>query len=262
MAAGGLSLHIAQYRSGMRQAPHDHGELHLSIVLRGTVTETIGGRTELLSPLSVVSKDPGVRHANAWGDDGAVLARLSITGLGLGDVAGDRRAAGAWHWSHDLGVAAPFLRLVRRASVADSRVDDDDADVADLVAALTSRRDRPTQPPAWLADAMALVRDGWRPGLTVGDVARHAGVHPVYLARSMRRWYGVTAGGELRSARMRHAVLALAAERGPVSGVAHASGFADEPHFCRSLRHSAGITPRRLRDVVRHARAIARPAGV
>src|SRR5262249_15470783 len=59
-----LTLKIVRYRSGMRQAPHAHDELHLSIVLRGTVSETVAGRTEVLGPLSLVSKDPGVEHAN------------------------------------------------------------------------------------------------------------------------------------------------------------------------------------------------------
>jgi AraC family transcriptional regulator len=255
----GLTLHIARYAGGARQLPHSHDELHLSMVLAGGVTEAIAGRTELLGTGSIVCKDPGVVHANAWGDEGAVLARLSI-GQGLGDI-GDRAPAAPWTWAHDVSLAAPFLRIVSRARASDTSVAIADADVSDLLASLTARPASAVRgaPPAWLRDVMAQVRDGWHPGLTVASVAGSAGVHPVYLARCVRRWYGVTAGDELRRARMRHAMRSLAAEAVSVSRVAHEAGFADEPHLCRSVRAAAGITPRQLRAVVRHAVAVARP---
>lgn len=258
-----LSLHITHYSSGLQQPAHAHEELHLSLVLRGAVAESIGRRTEFLGPMSVVSKDPGVVHANAWAAEGAVLARLSVMGRGLRDIADDHRVDRAWTWAHDIAVAAPFLRLVSRARTADSTVSAHDPDVADLVAALAWGCDRPGrgEPPAWLRDAMALMREGWRPELSVADVARHAGVHAVYLARCMRRWYGTSVGGELRRMRLRHAVRGLANASRSVSYVAHETGFADEPHLCRSLRDASTFTPRRLRQVVRSAAALARPSG-
>ena len=261
----GLSLHVTRYDSGMRQAPHAHGELHLSIVLRGTVSESIAGRTGFLHPMSLVSKDPGVVHANAWGGQGALLARLSIADRGLADLADGGRPVLPWRWAHDLAAAAPFLRLVGRARAADSPVAPGDVDVVDLVAALTPTARVADQesgdPPAWLRDAVALMRDGWTPGLTVGAVARHAGVHPVYLARCMRRWYRTSVGVELRRSRLRLAARSLATIRETVSGVAHGAGFSDEPHLCRSLRAATALTPGRLRLVLRHAESIARPVG-
>lgn len=259
-----LSLHITRYPSGLRQPPHAHDELHLTLVLSGGLAEFVGRRSAVLGPMSVLSKDPGVVHADAWGGEGAVLARLSVTGQGLSDIAGDPRVDQGWTWAHDLTIATPFLRLVGRARIADSIVPADDTDVLDLVAALASRRDqRPpgrSEPPLWLRDAVGLMRDGWRPGLTVQDVARYAGVHAVYLARCMRRWYGTSVGDELRRVRLRHAVRSLANAARSVSRVAHESGFADEPHLCRSLRDASSLTPRHLRRLVHAASALARPA--
>ncbi len=256
-----LTLHLVRYRSGMRQAPHAHDELHVSIVLRGTVSESIAGCGEILGPLSVVSKDPGVKHADAWGDGGAVLARLSIAQSGLCDLAGGSRTVPPWCWSHEPRVAGPFLRLVHRARGADTPIEHDDADVTDLVAAITTRpgEDFPAgTPPAWLHETVEFMRDNWHQKLGVGDVARHAGVHPVYLARCLRNWYGTTAGAALRSLRLRATANSLVATTVSVSRVAHANGFADEPHLCRSLRAATSFTPRRLRRVVRHAEVLAR----
>ncbi|MGQ0764465.1 MAG: helix-turn-helix transcriptional regulator [Gemmatimonadota bacterium] len=248
----------------MRQAPHAHHELHLSIVLRGTVSESIARRSEILGPLSVVSKDAGVRHADAWGDGGAVLARLSLPGGGLCDLADDSRTVPTWRWSHDPRVAGPFLRLVLRARGANTPMEHDDADVTDLVAAITTRPGddlRAGTSPAWLHEAVEFMLGSWHPTLGVGDVARHVGVHPVYLARCLRHWYGTTAGDELRRMRLRTAVRSLVGTTVTVSHVAHAMGFADEPHLCRSVRAATSFTPGQLRRVVRHAEAIACPGG-
>ncbi len=51
------------------------------------------------------------------------------------------------------------------------------------------------------------------------------------------------------AARLRAAVAATveAAEGGTLSGVAHALGFADEPHYGRAVRRAIGMPPGALR---------------
>ena len=88
--------------------------------------------------------------------------------------------------------------------------------------------------------------------MTTRTLAEEAGVHPVYLARCVRRWYGRSIGEELRRARLGAASLALASDRDTISGVAHGLGFADQPHLTRSFRASTGFPPHRFRRLVSH----------
>ena len=81
-------------------------------------------------------------------------------------------------------------------------------------------------------------------------VRRRAGVHPVYLARCVRRWYGTTVGDELRRLRLGASIAMLTNSQSTVSTVAHCGGYSDEPHFCRSTQNTLGLTPRRLRQLV------------
>lgn len=240
-----LTVHTAAYRPGARQVPHEHAELHFSLLLAGSVAETVGRVTESAGPLSVVAKEAGVIHANDFGPEGARLARLAVGAESLGTLLGDARGHEAWRWTHDARVARPFLRLVQRVGDSGHEVAGDDPDVLDLLAAFTARRVAPSHgdPPLWLQDAMGHLREGWQPGLRVSAVARRAGVHPVYLARCIRRWYGVAVGDVMRATRLRVAASAVAAARGTMSDVAHAHGFADEAHFCRTFRDAVGITP-------------------
>jgi AraC family transcriptional regulator len=249
-----LSFQAAGYRAGTRHRAHSHDELHLSLVLSGRVAETVGSATEYAGALSVVAKDAGVVHANDFGSAGARLARLTLPSGTLGALVDEPSRSPGWRWTHDARVANPFLRLVHRAKGGECAFGATDPDVLDLLAAFTARPAAPVRgrPPAWLEETMLELRSSWRPGISVADVGHRAGVHPVYLARSVRRWYGTGVGEELRRLRIRSAAAAIAESGGTVSNIAHAGGFADEPHLCREFHRTVGITPGRYRALVRN----------
>lgn len=249
-----LSFAADYYAPGEVHPRHQHDCLHFSIVLRGSVAETVGGDTEYAGPLSVVAKNPGVKHADEFGSRGAALARLALEGGTLGDAMGDSRWNTEWRWTHDPEVAKPFLRLVHRGRQGVTTFECTDVDVVDLLAAFTAQpaRQMRGKPPAWLEQTMVEMRESWNPGVVVTDIARGAGVHPVYLARVVRRWYGTTVGDELRRLRFRWAVAAISSGgTETVSEVAHAAGFSDEPHLCREFRKLLDVTPRHYRTITR-----------
>jgi AraC family transcriptional regulator len=247
-----LTFFADAYRAGARQRPHTHDELHLSIVLSGRIAETVGETTELSNSLSIVAKDPGVRHANDFGCAGARLARLTLPSATLGDLIDDPSRSSGWRWTHDPRVARPFLRLVRRAGGMAVAFPATDPDLIDLLAAFTAVPVTPARgrPPAWLRQVMEEIRDGWHPRLSVGHVARRAGVHPVYLARCVRRWFSTGLGEELRRQRLRAAAARIASTLHTISDVAHAGGYADEPHLNRDFRAATGLTPGRFRAMI------------
>jgi AraC family transcriptional regulator len=248
-----FSLVSAGYGAGAHQAPHTHECLQISMVLRGAIEERVGASVERATALSVVVKDPGVIHDDHFGRDGAVTAQLSLQHTSLADLVEHPRRAPAWRWTHESMVAIPFLRVVARGLEGQRHFTRDDDDIIDLVAAVSARLHAPAPAcqPRWLEDAVAQIRDDWRPGLTVRDVARAAGVHSVYFARCVRRWYGIGAADLLRQSRLRHAARRMADGDRTVATVAHATGFADESHLCREFSRSAGISPARFRRLAR-----------
>ena len=248
-----LSFHADAYQAGTRHPPHSHDALHLSLVLGGRVAETVGSVTEYAGAVSVVAKDAGVIHANDFGIAGAKLARLILPSGTIGALVDRPSRAPDWKWTHDARVANPFLRLVHRAKGGAHSFDADDPDLLDLLAAFTARPAPLTRgrPPSWLEQTMLELRASWHPGVSVADVARRAGVHPVYLARCVRRWFGTGVGEEIRRLRIRSAAALIAENGATVSTVAHSRGFADEPHLCREFRRTVGTTPGRYRTLLR-----------
>lgn len=255
-----VQLQVNEYTPGRRQAAHDHDEVNVSIVLRGTVMETVGGVTEHAGALSVVVKDRGVRHTNQFGSRGATLARLAFRDRGVSDLLDDSRRVVEWKWSHHLVAVAPFLRLVARYGRGEGGIDANDPDVVDLLVVLSARRDtqRANTPPAWLVDALTWLRSQWHPALGVSDVAEYANVHPVYLARCVRRWYGHSVGDELRRLRLGSAAQGVAFRAGDLSQVAFDNGYADQAHLCREFRRATGVTPGTYRATVRELTALTR----
>jgi AraC family transcriptional regulator len=248
-----LRLVSSPYSPGTRHPLHSHSELQISLVLRGHLQERVGGRVEDAGALSVVVKDPGVMHADNFAPCGALTARLSLDDTAFANLVEHPARALEWQWLHDGFAAKPFLRLVHRGLSGEREFRTDDDDILDLVAVVSARRSAYAagQPPAWLHDVVARITEAWQPGLTVREVAASAGVHPVYLARCLRRWFGVSGGELLRRARLRRAARAIADGSHTVSTVAHDTGFTDESHLWREFSRATGVTPARFRRIGR-----------
>ena len=255
-----LRFNASVYPAGTRHLPHSHDELQLSLVLGGRLVERVGNTIEHAGALSVVVKDPSITHADEFGEAGVVMARLAGYERSFAELADPGADAPVWRWSHDPSVAAPFLHLVRRAALGEHSFACDDGDVVELLARLTTRESpRPSgEPPAWLRRAMEQLREGGESALSVREVARSAGVHPVYLARAIRRWYGTSPAEELRRARLHRAADGIAHPVATISAVAHRSGFADEPHLCRTFGQTTGLTPGRYRRLVSRIQGLSR----
>ena len=249
MLSSVFTLACSPYSPGTHQPAHTHDDLQITLVLSGSLEERVGATVERATALSVVVKDPGVVHDNRFGTTGALTARLTLRRSALADLVEHPSRARAWRWIHGGTLAKPFLRIVRRGVEGDRQFEVDHDDILDIVVALSARLDVPTPrgQPGWLAHAVDGIRDGWRMGLTVRDVAGTAGVHPVYFARCVRRWYGVGAADLLRQARLRYAARHIADGDPTIATVAHAAGFADESHLNRAFSEVTGIPPARFR---------------
>ena len=103
----------------------------------------------------------------------------------------------------------------------------------------------------WLRDARELLHERAPGPTTLSELAAAVGVHPVHLARSFRREYGLTVGEYARGLRLDWAMAQLVEPDATLAGIAAGAGFADQSHFTRAFRAYAGVTPGRYRELVR-----------
>lgn len=102
-------------------------------------------------------------------------------------------------------------------------------------------------PPRWLAVARELLDDRCGEAVSIAELARTAGVHPVHLARVFRQHMGCTPSDYLRKRRLERAATLLRATRRPLSDIALHCGFVDQSHFANAFKRFTGSTPRAYR---------------
>jgi AraC family transcriptional regulator len=105
--------------------------------------------------------------------------------------------------------------------------------------------------PRWVLRARERLHEGAVAGVSIGEVAAEAGVHPVHLARVFRACFGTSPGSYARRVRLDRAAERLAATGEPLAGIAQGAGFADQSHFTRAFRRHTGWTPAAFRRRMR-----------
>ncbi len=93
-------------------------------------------------------------------------------------------------------------------------------------------------------------------GASLADLARVAGLSPLYLVRAFGRAVGLPPHAYLTQARVRRARRLLAAGA-PPAAVAARVGFADQSHLTRHFRRAVGVPPGQYARAVRGTRGTA-----
>jgi AraC family transcriptional regulator len=217
---------------------HAHDTAKIAILLEGGCTERAAIDVLAATVLDPVFRPAGKPHANQYHALGARAllveldpddARVRAAADGL---ARDRRARElAVHLAAAFGARrSSRTRLVR-------------ATVHALLRILQARA-LPACP-AWLDGARETLAARFVEPPTVAELARAAGVHPVYLVQSFRARWGMTTRAFVRSHRVFHAVQ-LVEQGTTLAEAAAAAGFADQSHMTRAIRRERGAPPGRL----------------
>jgi AraC family transcriptional regulator len=249
--AGNLRVSEIAYHADVWQPRHAHEQTTVTLVLGGTLRETVRRHEEVARALSVVVKPGGTEHADRFGRGGARTLQIGLETRFAAALSDWDSRLGDWRWHHGGAAVPAFLRLLsvfRREASSAREVEDR---VYDVLAALSRPLDRVQgkSPPRWLE----LVREELDAAgrVAVRDLARSAGVHPVYLARQFRRFFGCSVTEHARRHRVQVAAQQLSGSGTPLSVVSYTSGFADQSHMCRIFKSHTGLTPSLFRQLTR-----------
>jgi AraC family transcriptional regulator len=239
------------YSPGLRQARHAHAETTVTLVVAGSLRETVGQTQEIARALSVVVKPGDTEHADHFGEHGTRTVQIGLTAAEGTVLREWEPAVRQWRWTH-AGPAVPaFLRLL--AIVRSSSGDGAPLErgVTDVLASLRQvADDTRQQAPVWLRRVREEMDDVGS-GVRVRDVAARAGVHPVYLARQFRRYFGCSVVSYLQRRRVMRAADLIGSSPMSLSSVAFQAGFADQSHLSRGFRAGTGVTPGKYAGFIR-----------
>jgi len=231
---------------------HAHCETTLTLVARGAYEERRGyGAPQSFAAGSAWLRPAGAAHANRFPRDGIESLVVEITAERLAQI------GEYWPGVSGLGrFESPEIARLTRCLRRETAARDTAAPLAleagtlELFAALSRLAERRAEgklPPLWLRRVREALADDSATAWDVRSLARHAGVHPVHLARTFRDHYGVSPGEWLRERRLEQARAQLEATEEPLSQIALQAGFSDQSHFSRAFRARFGLPPGRFR---------------
>ena len=232
---------------------HSHELAFFALLLDGLYAERYGRRQSQYGPFTLMFRPAGIPHQDEIGPRGVRLYEIEIRprwqkcladcSAAL-DTPRDDIGGGPLLW-----LCMKLFREVQTSTAAD------DLAVESLVAEILSFAARACQQenrhvPGWLSRIQDKLRTEHCRRLTLDELAREAGVHPVHLSRIFRRSVGEGIGDHIHRLRVRTACERLLDPCASLAEISFATGFADQSHFTRSFRRITGMTPGTFRSVV------------
>jgi AraC family transcriptional regulator len=253
-SAEGVRVREEFYTPHRKQERHSHQHTNISLILAGSVEETVGAAVEHAFALSLVVKPGGTEHANKYGAKGAQMLSVLLKPDLQRSLNNWDTGVARWRWMHGGPAVQWMLRLLgtyrRRHTSASTNFEDC---LCEVLASLPSGQSSnpTTSPPRWLELVKEELDDTFAEGHRVRDLARHARVHPVYLARQFRRYIGCSITDYRTFLRARAAAELLASSDEPLVAAAVYCGFVDQSHLCRVFKGATGLTPRDYRRLTK-----------
>lgn len=236
---------------------HAHSYPYLCLVMAGTWDEGYEGGTRVCSPQTVIYHPAGEVHWDRFETNGGRVFAIELGPQWLERVAeGGGTASGTLAEPRVFpGGMVPWAAMricdeSRRSDSASALVIE--GLMLELLGAVErARHGRALHPAArWLAGVEQILRDEYRAPPSLADLARVAGVHPIYLARAFRARHGCSAAAYVAHVRVEHACRLMRGTRHSLAEIAAEVGFFDQSHLTKAFHRIVGTTPARYRATI------------
>lgn len=252
MASFDLSERV--YPPRFKTPRHHHKRALFCFVIQGDYTETYGVRSRECKPSTLLFHPAGELHSEYFHDSGGRSFIIEIAPSWLDRVARHSRME-----DHSADLSGGELEpLARKLYKEFSMMDEASTLVIEgLMLEIVGEASRRSpicitrQPPRWLRQARDLLCERFAERLTLADVAKTVGVHPVHLAQTFHKTYDCTVGDFVRQLRIEYACRQLATTELPIVDIALTAGFCDQSHFTRTFKRCTRVAPSQYRESLR-----------
>ena len=244
----GFRITQAEYSARTKLPPHAHRDASVTVVLNGGFSERFRRTNEVCEPRSILIKPPGAVHANVYGDapTKCLLIAISEPPKSIGGLFEQT--------SRFVGGKVYSLAL---ALGQELRSGDDLAEIAaeGLILEMLAASAREVlmaheyRSPLWLRRLRDHLQENCLQKIGGDTIAEISGVHPVYAAKTFRRYYGCAPMDFVRRCRIDWAVDALLRTSLSIGEISQKAGFSDQSHFTRAFTRRVGRTPGVVRRI-------------
>lgn len=244
--AGGFDWPAASIRviHGDRPiAPHQHDALpHFVVLIAGVYASE--ARRRPLDSAALIFNPAGIAHRDRFLGAGTLLA-VAPSERSVKSACAELPDAPHCLPGAPADALSRMLAPLLAAPATDGALDVEEVVLELLAAAAGDRIAAERARPRWLAAYCDSIRDD--PFRSPAARAADFDLHPVYAARTLRRFTGCSPARLARIVRLRAAAEQLRTSELPVAAIAADQGFSDQAHLTRQFRAHFGTTPNAFR---------------
>jgi len=242
-----------QHSVPRRLPAHAHELPFFALLLDGSYGERYQHRHEQYGPFTIMYRPAGIPHQDEIGPRGVRFFEIEMRPSwrrgaaecsGSLDHAYDECSGGELVWL----ATKLFGEVQYDGSSCGLAVESLLAELVAHIARLP--RERFKDAPSWLSRTVEKVRSDFADRLTLDDLSREAGVHPVHLSRVFRKTRGEGIGEFVHRLRVRAACEQMLCREKSLAEISFSTGFADQSHFTRAFRRVTGMSPAKFRSIV------------
>jgi AraC family transcriptional regulator len=224
---------------------HSHELAFFALLMQGEYGERYGREERQFRPFTMHFRPAGVPHQDEIGPRGVKFFEIEIRQQWIASLqmcsATLNTPRDDCHGGELVWLGMKLFRELHGGSGDDLSVE---SLLAELVAAAgRASRSQMKDAPAWLDRIRQKLGSDFNERLTLDELSREAGVHPVHLSRVFRRFVGEGIGEHVHRLRVRAACEEMLNPETPLSEISLGAGFADQSHFTRVFRRITGMTP-------------------
>jgi AraC family transcriptional regulator len=241
---GGFTITEGSYPPALRIHRHDHELASISVVMAGGYHEEFGRKGRHAEAGCVIIHPEGEHHAEVHDPIPTRLITIEIGSEQLQELKSEIGAFNEpWHRT-DYSVAALAWRLSFEIAVGEAATRlSIESTVLDMLGMLSRHSWAKPDRGRWLYRIQERLEDDAGGPPSMAELSKLAGVHPVYLARAFRGFFGCTVGTYVRQRQVGRALMLLGNTSLDLSAVALEAGFCDQSHMTRLIRAQTGLPP-------------------
>jgi AraC family transcriptional regulator len=245
------------YPARFRTPKHSHKQALFCFVVQGDYTETYGGKTRECGQSALLFHPANETHAEHFHDSGGRSFIIEIAPEWLERVreyADVVDAPAEFHGgAHELLARRLYKEFTLMDGVSSLVIEGLMLEMIGETARHNAYNSRISAnlAPQWLQQVRDHLHARFTERLTLTELARDVGVHPVHLAQAFHKAYHCTVGDYVRQLRIEYARHELVASETPIIQIALAAGFCDQSHFTRTFKRIVGVAPSQYRESLR-----------
>jgi AraC family transcriptional regulator len=143
-----------------------------------------------------------------------------------------------------------FLKIVKESQDNDElSVLGIESMLLNLISCLQNIEGSELKKPSWVKTVMELLHDRWNENMSLDEIAKICGVHPVTVSKNFQRYFCSNMSEYIRKIRIEKALTMMQKSETNLTEIAYECGFYDQSHFIKNFKEFTGFSPRQLKHL-------------